>query len=408
MSTRSRLTASPSFFVKHVAKAIRENWRTAYSFTKFQTAKESFAWRHPFGAAHGKGDKPQLIGIRITDMCNLRCHSCGQWGDNGYLHGKSLKELKAREVPIETYIKMVDEVADAGWSPVWYIWGGEPMMYPGIVDLLYHIKKRGMAISLVTNGTHVAKRAEALLDCCDILHISLDGPNADIHNAQRPGVSKKHDNFKSVKEGLEAIRKGKEERGQVFPFLAPISCITSYNIDYVTDLYKFAAEYADLHILYLTWWIDPMSAIQHTADFERRFGFKPQTHLGWVGTWHEFDHSQILTRMDELRQISRDTDKCPPIMMPKLDNVPDIKEYYSNHKATFGYEQCVSIYMTMELDSDGAVSLCRDYHDYKIGNIREESIVDMWNNAKAVKFRKSLSNDGIMPVCRRCCGLMGF
>lgn len=282
------------------------------------------------------------------------------------------------------------------------------MMYPGLSDLLYYIKERGMAISLVTNGTKVAENAEVLLDTCDILHISLDGPNAEIHNAQRPGISKKHDNFKSVKNALQAIRDGKKERDQIFPFLAPISCITSYNVDYVKELYEFAAEYSDLHILYLTWWIDAMSAINHTADFERRFGFKPKTHLGWVGDWKNFDQSQILPKMDELRERSRELGKCPPIMMPKIDTVPDIQRYYTDHKATFGYDQCVSIYMTMELDSDGSVSLCRDYHDYIIGNIREESVVDLWNNEKAVKFRKSISQDGIMPACRRCCGLMGF
>ena len=78
-------------------------------------------------------------------MCNLRCHSCGQWGDNGYLHEYSLKELKQREVPVEVYKNLVDQIADKGWSPVWYIWGGEPMLYPGIIELMHYIKERGMA-----------------------------------------------------------------------------------------------------------------------------------------------------------------------------------------------------------------------------------------------------------------------
>ena len=64
--------------------------------------------------------------------------------------------------------------------------------------------------------------------------------------------------------------------------------------------------------------------------------------------------------------------------------------------------------MTMEIDSNGDVSLCRDYHDYIIGNIRRDSVAEMWNNEKAVRFRKSISTEGLMPVCRRCCGLMGY
>jgi radical SAM protein with 4Fe4S-binding SPASM domain len=95
-------------------------------------------------------------------------------------------------------------------------------------------------------------------------------------------------------------------------------------------------------------------------------------------------------------------------MMPKLRNRDEVQTYYKDHKETFGYNQCVSIFMTLEIDSNGNVSLCRDYHDYVIGNIKTDRVKDMWNNDAAIKFRKSISEDGLMPVCRRCCGLMGF
>ena len=101
MTIRSRV--SPRFFVNELATAMSDDWATSYALMKYQMAKESFNWRHPLGAKHGKGDDVQLVSLRITDMCNLRCHSCGQWGDNGYLLGESLKSLKQREVPVETY-----------------------------------------------------------------------------------------------------------------------------------------------------------------------------------------------------------------------------------------------------------------------------------------------------------------
>ena len=86
MPERSRI--SPRFFVNQLASTLLEDWWTSYTFVKYQIAKESFNWRHPFGAKHGRGDAVQLVSLRITDMCNLRCHSCGQWGD---------KRLPARE-----------------------------------------------------------------------------------------------------------------------------------------------------------------------------------------------------------------------------------------------------------------------------------------------------------------------
>jgi len=113
MPERSRI--SPRFFVNQLASTLLEDWWTSYTFVKYQIAKESFNWRPPFGAKHGRGAAAQLVSLRITDMCNLRCHSCGQWGDNGYLLGSSFKELKQREVPVETYKRLVDQIVDAGW-----------------------------------------------------------------------------------------------------------------------------------------------------------------------------------------------------------------------------------------------------------------------------------------------------
>ncbi|MCB9638502.1 MAG: radical SAM protein [Myxococcales bacterium] len=407
MPQRSRV--SSRFFMKQLIQAARKDFRTSYSLARYQFAKETFNVRHFFKPKNGMGDELQLIGIRITDMCNLRCHTCGQWGDNGYLVGKSLKELKSREVPLDVYKRMVDEVVEAGWSPIWYFWGGEPMLYPGIIELLHYIKDRGMAISLVSNGTNIAKYADDIIETCKILHISVDGPNEEIHNTQRPGVAKTHNNFKSVQEALEVLSAKKKERDLFYPYIVPISCITCYNIDVVADLYKFVAQYADAHMFYLTWWIDAESANEHTEDFKRRFGFEPQTHYGWIGSWKDFDQGMIFDKYQELIQISESNGgKCPPMIMPELNSREDIKRYYSDHKSTFGYNQCVSIFMTLELDSNGDASFCRDYHDYIIGNIKESSVKELWNNEKARKFRSSISQDGPMPVCRRCCGLMGF
>ncbi len=408
MSTRSRLTVSPSFMLKKLYHAFRSDWRTALAFFRFQAAKETFNLRRLDRGRDGLGEKIQLVSLRITDICNLRCHTCGQWGDNGYLKGIPLKELKQREVPVEVYKKLVDDILATGSKPFWYIWGGEPMLYSGLEELLYYISERGMPISLVSNGTNVAKKADMLLDTCTILHLSVDGPTAEIHNKQRPGASKNHDNFASVTSALQAIQEGKKKRNQEFPYLVPLSCITQYNIDYLTDLYRFNNQYADAQILYLTWWIDEESAEEHTRDFKRRFGFEPKTHKGWIGTWKDFDYDVIIEKFNEMNEIWKETQRCPPVMMPQLDTAEELERYYTDHKETFGYDQCVSIFMTVEIDSNGDVSLCRDYHDYIIGNIREESILDLWNNEKAIKFRKSISTEGIMPVCRRCCGLMGY
>lgn len=410
MQTRSRIPAD--FVLQELPKMIRADWPTFASLVGLQWDKEIFNLRHFFRREEGRGDTIRQVSLRITDMCNLRCHTCGQWGDNGYLRNCSLKELKQREVPLEVYKNLVDQMVAAKWSPVWYIWGGEPMLYPQLFELLYYIAERHMPIAMVSNGTNVARHAKEIVDTCKVLWLSLDGPNPEIHNQQRPGVSDKMNNFGDVEQALVAIDEEKRRRKSLFPYLAPITVIARYNVNHLLDTYKFSRRHADMHIFYLSWWIDEQSAADHTRDFTNRFGFAPRTHLGWIGTWKDFDHRQIPWQFEEMRRLMREGGngykKCVPLLYPNLKTEADIQRYYHDHHATFGYEQCVSIFMTMEVDSNGNVSLCRDYHDYVIGNIKTDPVMDMWNNEAAVKFRKSLQTHGLMPVCRRCCGLMGY
>jgi len=404
------------FIAKDLLKIMLTDWQTFSNFAGLQIAKETFNIRHLDRAVHGQGDKVRQVSLRITDLCNLRCHTCGQWGDNGYLLDKPIKELKHNEVPVDIYKRLADEFVEAGWQPIWYIWGGEPMLYPGIIDLLYYLSERNMPIMMVSNGTRIAQHAKEIVDTCKNIWLSLDGPTADIHNQQRPGVSTSVNSFKMVEEALIALSEEKMRRHSVYPYISPISVVARYNIDRLVDIYKFARNYADTHIFYLSWWIDKQSAADHTADFQRRFGFEPTTHMGWMGSWHDFDHNQIYDKFQEMYRLFDEQShgngngykRCVPLMYPHLRTREDIKRYYEDHHAIFGYNQCISIYMTMEIDSNGDVSLCRDYHDYIIGNIKTQKMKEIWTSGEAQKFRQSISTEGLMPVCRRCCGLMGY
>jgi radical SAM protein with 4Fe4S-binding SPASM domain len=384
-------------------------WGFIRSGGMLQLSKETFNLRHPFGAKSGEPDALRLIGIRITDMCNLRCHTCGQWGDNGYLRGIPLKVLKQRELPVETFMAVANEVHKLGWRPIWYIWGGEPMMYPGILEFIEHLSNLGMSVTMVTNGSHVAENAAHLVKHLKILFLSLDGPNADIHDEQRPGASGSgvKSNFTEIAAALKALQAEKQRQGCRLPYVQPITTIAKYNAHCLSDIYNYAAPYSNGHLFYFAWWIDQLSAERHTADYERRFGVQPAKHLGWIGDWTAFEHEVVIDQVNKIRKTYKAEGKSYPMIWPPLETAEQVRTYYTDHNATFGYDQCVSISMTMEINANGDASLCRDYNDYVIGNIKESSVNDIWFGEKARKFRSSIATDGIMPVCRRCCGLMG-
>jgi radical SAM protein with 4Fe4S-binding SPASM domain len=369
--------------------------------------KNLFSLRHPLGAKNGKPDGLRYIGMRITDVCNLRCHSCGQWGDNGYLKGFSTKELYKRDLPVETYRRFMDDVLSAGHDPLWYVWGGEPFMYRQIKELLGLFRERAQPLILVSNGTGVARLAREIVSSTVVFHLSLEAADREAHNRQRPGVTPSIDNFGVIEEALQAIQEEKKRQGSFLPVVLPLTCVTRYNLDHLLALHEYTSRFSDGHVFYPTWWIDEQSARDHTEDFRRRFGFEPSTHLGWVGDWKDFDHARGASIIRELRARAGKDGLTPVAFLPNLTD-DEFPQYYTDHHATFGYTQCSSIFSTMEINNNGDVSLCRDYNDYVIGNIARQSLDEIWQGEKARQFRRSIASEGLMPVCRRCCGLMGY
>ena len=356
----------------------------------------------------GRAKKIRQLSIRITDRCNLRCHSCGQWGDTGFLHGKPVKELRDREIRPERYTALLDDLAAHGHRPTLYLWGGEPMLYRGTMDILDHATRLRMPTMIATNGTGVAGAAERLVAMpMFLLQVSIDGHDAATHNAARPAAAG-GDNFRDIREGLARVKEEKARRRRPLPLVAALTTVTGVNAGHLVDIYEAFKDQVDFFIFYLSWWIDEARADAHAEDFSRRFGFTPTLHRGWQGDWVNKD---VDTLADQLRELER---RAAPLRAPAVNILPhivekdDLRSYYTDHAATFGFERCISIFRAVEIDSNGDMSPCRDYHDYVVGNVGDATITELWNNEAYRTFRASLSREGLMPVCSRCCGLMGY
>jgi radical SAM protein with 4Fe4S-binding SPASM domain len=357
----------------------------------------------------GSAGKIRQLSIRITDLCNLRCHTCGQWGDSGFLRDCSIAGLREDEVSPDRYIQLLNDLKDKGHTPSVYLWGGEPMLYKGSIRVIEEAAKLGMPPSIATNSTGLAKHAERLVEAPMFLaQISIDGPDAETHNRSRPAANPNFDNFRSIQKAIEAIREVRARKKRKLPLIAGLTTINNVNYNRLVDIYEEFRDKVDVCVFYLAWWIDGDSADAHTKDFERRFGFEPEKHYGWIGSWTPPDINVLSSQLKTLSEKAAKLTGPSVIIMPPLTDAADLEKYYKDHSRTFGFDRCVSIYSAVELNSNGDMSPCRDYHDYVVGNVKEKTITELWNSPKYKKFRKSLSEEGLMPVCTRCCGLMGY
>jgi radical SAM protein with 4Fe4S-binding SPASM domain len=404
MGARSRIALG--VVAKNFRKLARHPWIVSKLVT-LQGEKWLFNLLYP-RADTGQARKIRQLSFRITDLCNLRCHTCGQWGDQGFLHGKNLKELKHSEVPLPRYLEVLEDLAHHGHHPFVYLWGGEPMLYEGSLELIERASALGLPTAIATNGTRIAAAAERLVAApMFLLQISIDGPTAELHNRARPGAGGA-DNFGDIQAGIQAVRQARQAKGANLPLIASLTTISRNNFRHLVEIYEAFRDKVDLFVYYLSWWIDPENVQAHEADFGRRFGFKPLRPAGWVGGWKPDDYQELNRQLNEVLKRSQSATSPPVTIIPHVVGEDNLRTYYTEHQARFGYEQCISIYQAVEVNSNGDLSPCRDYHDYVVGNIKDATITELWNSPAYRKFRRSLATEGLMPVCARCCGLMGY
>src|SRR5215471_19912460 len=111
---------------------------------------------------------PFLVHIIPTRRCNLACTYCNEFDDF------------SNPVPLNEMYRRIDKLGALGTSVV-TISGGEPLMHPGLDDIIRRIRANRMVAGLITNGyLLVAERIQRLNRAgLEWLQISIDNVNPD-------------------------------------------------------------------------------------------------------------------------------------------------------------------------------------------------------------------------------------
>ena len=357
----------------------------------------------------GKDVPVGQISLRVNEVCNLRCGSCGQWGENGHLRLKLERGEKLRQLDFDVVKRVVFETRRD--KPFYYIWGGEPTMWKPLLPLFEELAKHKLRGSIVTNAQDLDRILEDLINtgALSILFLSLDGWDANSQNVMRaPAGNGVSDNFEKTMAVMEKVKEIKARKKLKFPMVIPITVISNDNHAHLAKIHRLVLDKAQLHPYYYGWFITPERAEKHEKIFELRFGFKPENHRGYLKScFDDVDAYIVAEQIKEIKAMSKHGKVCIPHFLPDIECEQQIRRYYQDHSWHCGYPRCESIYYVAEISPDGRVTPCRDYQDFAAGNINEQGFYDIWNGDKFKKFRREMKK-GLMPVCTRCCGLQGF
>lgn len=85
--------------------------------------------------------KKYKINLHILEACNFKCRQCfSKFGTEKLL-------------PVKDWEKIVDNCIAGADVTEFNIAGGEPMLYPELVELVQYIRDKGVKVSLITNGS---------------------------------------------------------------------------------------------------------------------------------------------------------------------------------------------------------------------------------------------------------------
>lgn len=354
-------------------------------------------------------DQPvSQISLRVNEVCNLRCASCGQWGENGHLRAKLERGERLDQLDFDVVKRVVFETRRD--HPVYYIWGGEPTMWKPLLPLFEELARHKLYGSIVTNSQALEPILEDLIDTgsLNVLFLSLDGWDSESQNLMRsPARGGSSNNFEKTMAVIERTEQIKRAKNLKMPFVIPITVISNHNYAHLADIHRLVLDTTQLHPYYFGWYITEQRAQLHEKVFEERFGYAPQNHQGYLKScFNDVDSAETAAQIAEIRRVSRGHSSVPQFL-PDIVTESEIRRYYEDHAWHCGYPRCESIYHVAEISPDGRVTPCRDYQDYTAGNINEQSFYDIWNGEKFKAFRHEMEK-GLMPVCTRCCGLQGF
>jgi Fe-coproporphyrin III synthase len=338
--------------------------------------------------------------IEATILCNLRCPMCWWWGTNGVAF-KMVQEKHpyVKEALTDDEVRgVIDQLAPHGAQL--YFSGGEPFSRKGVIALMEYASQKGLKFGFTTNGTLITDDLLARLVACenlDYVTLSIDGPEA-VHDAIR-GAGNYRRTMEFARK-LVASRRAKDHpRVQVnSTFTREIAGHLGEIVDHAVDAGFDAVNFQNL------WFTDAPTAAAHAEMLRQDFGIEDHGSEGHVFPTPGAAWGRAI--VEEYHGVAARS-PVPLTMSPDL--TPEEGALYYSDLSFSKAKSCFRPWEGMIIKANGDVVFCPDQwiSGWPIGNVRQQSIDDIWNGPRAGQFRAALDRRKLYPICPRCCIVNG-
>ncbi|GIO13161.1 radical SAM protein [Cohnella xylanilytica] len=370
-----------------------------YELVKRTIRNVAVPYRESFKNPRYKTPLPESVGVKLTNRCNLRCIHCFEWNEEGY-HQQMDREEQNKDLDIELFRKILNETSHV--KSRLYLWGGEPMIHRQFGEIMAMMQEDPRETTICTNGLLIDRFLQPILDYSPHLEL-LFGIE---------GLEKEHDlirgkgTFKKTIQQMDRLIELREQ-GQ---YQGRISVHTVINDDMIPKLYDllewFESKKLDLVILCFPWYISKETSLKMDDYFASKFGWLRKLEEKHIASWHAFkyqmnpDHSEAL-----VEQLKRINDRMWNIRIryqPGLD-YDEIRQFlHGDEMQSRCSSKCLAIATRMDVGPTGEVTACKFFNEFKVGNLKESSISEVWDSDDYDRIREIINVEGLTPVCSKC------
>lgn len=294
----------------------------------------------------------------ITLKCNLNCLHCGS----------SAGKARPNELTTKEALDLCEDLADTNVDEV-CLMGGEPLLRKDWFDIGKKVRDLGMRLDIITNGFHKNKE-EIIAKLVKLdpfaVAVSIDGATAKTHDTIRRARS-----FKAAKEFLFAAKEAN----------LPCTVVTTVN----KINYKELPGIRDFILgKDVAWQIQTASPL---GRFSKKYALSEEEFYA-VGLF-----------------IASIKKKSPKKKVPVI-GAHDLG-YNSIFIPCLGlyseWRGCPAGLCAFGIQSDGGIKGCLATPDSLIeGNIRKQSIKDIWNNPNSFKYNRQFNEKNLGEYCQNC------
>lgn len=334
---------------------------------------------------------PSMITLRTTNLCNLRCKQCAQWGE----HGVFLRRVRpepARDLSTAEWKRFIRRMARS--CPHIYFFGGEPFLRKDLLELVRYAHDRGVITGVNTNGHFLGGNGSDIVkSSMDYIMVSLDGPR-EVNDRIRIGGS---GGYATVVAGVKDLVSARAALKSRYPLIEMILTLTEENQGSIVATAEVAWNLrVDYFAVTFGIFTTPELARQSSEQIRGEFGIEPKFYHGFVRDMSRMDPELIAGQIREVRRLWGSRYK----QYPPLDF--DVADYFRKPESPLVRKPCVSPWMTMQVMANGEMAFCEDFADLTVGNVAEQDPLVLWNGPVSRSWRRRIRTKGILPAESRC------